>query len=103
MLFITTAVKAQLAVCYNFNVGIATESDSFVPMLMVGDNSFYEASSNASIGVASTPDVMNNNNIGVLGITHSNSIYSFQLNCGALGIVEATNNQHGRGTMGCAE
>lgn len=95
MMLLATVSRAQLLVNMGQKVGIGTETEDFQPILMVGDHGLF-VDTCYNIGIGASPDVMNNNNIGILGITHSNSIYSFQLNCGVLGIVEATNSQHGR-------
>ena len=95
MLLLATASRAQLSVNCGQKVGIGTETELFQPILMVGDNSYFDESNNYNIGIGASPDVMNNNNIGIYARTHSNSVYYFQLNCGALGIIEATNSQHG--------
>ena len=94
ILFIATSANAQLIVNDNQKVAIGTLTEDFEPLLMVGDNSFFGTSANASIGTASTPEVINNNNIGVYGRLGANSNFSLDVNYGVLGQVWANSN-HG--------
>ena len=94
ILFIATSANAQLIVNDNQKVAIGTLTEDYEPLLMVGDNSFFGTSANASIGTASTPEVINNNNIGVYGRLGANSNFSLDVNYGVLGQVWANSN-HG--------
>lgn len=96
LLLTASAAKAQLNVNYDLKVGIGTETEFFQPILMVGDHTYFDESVYYNIGIGASPEVANNNNMGIYTRTSSNSINSFQLNCGAMGIVDATNSQHGR-------
>ena len=91
VLFITMAANAQLRVSSSGNVGIKTTA-STSSMLTVGSNN----ASNASVGIASSPEVSNQNNIGVEGAVSANSSYTNDTNYGILGIVSSVNYSHGR-------
>ena len=92
LLFIAITASAQLKVNSSGKVGIQTTLTNLQPRLTVGNVS----PSDASVGIASTPDVMNKNNIGVLGAVNANSSYTNDKNYGVLGIVSSMNNNHGR-------
>jgi hypothetical protein len=92
LLFIAITASAQLKVNSSGKVGIQTTLTNLQPRLTVGNVS----PSDASVGIASTPDVMNKNNIGVLGAVNANSNYTNDKNYGVLGIVSSMNNNHGR-------
>ena len=92
LLFISLTASAQLKVNSSGKVGIQTTLTNLQPRLTVGNVS----PSDASVGIASTPDVMNKNNIGVLGAVNANSSYTNDKNYGVLGIVSSMNNNHGR-------
>ena len=92
LLFISLTASAQLKVNSSGKVGIQTTLTNLQPRLTVGNVS----PSDASVGIASTPDVMNKNNIGVLGAVNANSNYTNDKNYGVLGIVSSMNNNHGR-------
>lgn len=96
MFLMSTSCWAQLNVNYDLKVGIGTETEYFQPMLMVGDHPYFDESDYYNIGIGASAEVMDRNNMGIYTRTRSNSIYSFQLNCGVMGIVEATNSHHGR-------
>lgn len=90
------AVSAQAQFIYKNNkVSIATETEVFEPILMVGDHSYFGTSANASFGMASTPAGIDNNNIGIYGRVGANSSYSLDKNYGVLGLV-GMNSNHGR-------
>lgn len=90
------AVSAQAQFIYKNNkVSIATETEVFEPILMVGDHSYFGTSANASFGMASTPAGIDNNNIGIYGRVGANSTYSLDKNYGVLGLV-GMNSNHGR-------
>jgi len=96
MLLTAAAANAQLVVSDDYNVGIATEADSFNPMLMVGEHSFF-GSSGLNVGIAGKPEAKNMGNIGVLGTASAGSYYSFQKNCGVIGMTTGmSNSSHGR-------
>lgn len=61
MLFTAITVQAQF-IYNNGKVGIATQTEVFEPILMVGDHSYFGTSANASIGTGATPYVKNNTN-----------------------------------------
>ena len=92
LLIIAITASAQLKVNSSGKVGIQTTLTNLQPRLTVGNVS----PSDASVGIASTPDVMNKNNIGVLGAVNANSSYTNDKNYGVLGIVSSMNNNHGR-------
>ena len=91
LLFFTFTANAQFKVDATGKVGIKTTLTSLQPRLTVGNISV-----DASVGVASTPEVMNKNNIGVEGAISANSSYSNDRNYGVLGIVSSMNNTHGK-------
>ena len=94
MLLMAITAKAQF-IYNNDKVSIATETEVFEPILMVGDHSYFGTSANASIGTASTPAGIDNNNLGIYGRVGANSSYSMDKNYGVLGLV-GMNNNHGR-------
>ena len=94
MLLIAVSTQAQF-IYNNDKVSIATETEVFEPILMVGDHSYFGTSANASIGTASTPAGIDNNNLGIYGRVGANSSYSLDKNYGVLGLV-TMNNSHGR-------
>jgi hypothetical protein len=84
--------NAQLRVSSDGNVGIRT-LPSTSSLLTVGSNNI----GNASLGIASSPEVVaNKNNIGVDGAVIANSSYTNNTNYGVLGIVSPINCSHGR-------
>ena len=90
------AVSAKAQFIYNNDkVSIASETEVFEPILMVGDHSYFGTSANACIGTASTPAGIDNNNIGIYGRVGANSSYSLDKNYGVLGLV-GMNSNHGR-------
>ena len=91
LLLIAIAASAQLRVSSNGNVGIKTIANSN-SLLTVGSYNLW----NASSGLASSPNVMNLNNIGVGGVVNANSSYTNDTNYGVLGIITLMNNSHGR-------
>ena len=92
LLFLTITASAQLNVSASSgHVGIRTSSNAN-SLLTVGS---YNAG-NASVGIASSPDVMNKNNIGVEGVVSANSSYTNDKNYGVLGIITLQNSSHGR-------
>lgn len=50
LLFISISVNAQLIMNWDKRVSIGTETEEFVPLLMVGYNWFFEELDNTSIG-----------------------------------------------------
>lgn len=92
LLFIALTASAQLKVNSSGKVGIQTTLTNLQPRLTIGNIT----PSDASVGIASTPDVMNKNNIGVEGAISANSSYSNDRNYGVLGIVSSMNNTHGK-------
>ena len=90
-----TTANAQLVVNFDNNVRICTETEGLKPLLMVGDNSYFEGN-NISVGTAVAPMVLNQNNIAVLGSYSAYSSNSSDNNFGVLGIVDNMNNTHGR-------
>ena len=91
MLLLAITANAQLSVSSDGNVGIRT-SPNTSSLLKVGS---YNAG-NASVGLTSSPEVMNKNNIGVEGAVSANSSYTNDTNYGVLGIVSPVNYSHGR-------
>ena len=92
LLFLTITANAQLRVSSDGNVGIRT-LPSTSSLLTVGSNNI----GNASLGIASSPEVVaNKNNIGVDGAVNANSSYTNNTNYGVLGIVTPINCSHGR-------
>lgn len=94
MLLIAVSTQAQF-IYNNDKVSIATETEVFEPILMVGDHSYFGTSANASIGTASTPAGIDNNNLGIYGRVGANSSYSLDKNYGVLGLF-GMNSNHGR-------
>lgn len=90
-LFLTITVNAQLRVSSSGRVGVKA-STSTSNLLTVGSAN----TANASIGIASSPEVLNMNNIGVEGVVNANSNYTNDRNYGVLGIITLLNNTHGR-------
>ena len=91
LLLLAITANAQLSVSSDGNVGIRT-SPNTSSLLKVGS---YNAG-NASVGLTSSPEVMNKNNIGVEGAVSANSSYTNDTNYGVLGIVSPVNYSHGR-------
>ena len=90
-LLIAISASAQIRVSAEGSVGIkATANNNSA--LTVGA---YNAG-NASVGLTSSPDVMNKNNIGVEGAVNANSSYINNTNYGVLGILSSINYSHGR-------
>lgn len=95
MLLVTTAANAQLLVDTAGRVGIMTTMIPNQPhKLTVGSHTFFN--NNASMGIASSPEVTSNTNVGILGVLSASSNYSSDRNYGVLGIVDCMNNTHGR-------
>lgn len=95
LLLLTIAANAQLQVDTAGRVGIMTTTIPNRPhKLTVGSHNFFNY--NASMGIASSPEVSSNTNVGVLGVLSANSNYSSDKNYGVLGIVNCMNNTHGR-------
>lgn len=92
LLFLTITANAQLKVDATGKVGIQTTITNLQPRLTVGNIT----PSDASAGIASSPEVMNKNNIGVEGAVNANSSYTNDRNYGVLGIVSSMNNTHGK-------
>lgn len=91
LLLLAITAKAQLSVSSSGHVGIST-LPSTNSILKVGSYS----PGNASVGITSSPNVMNQNNIGVEGAVMANSSYTSDTNFGVLGVVDPINNSHGR-------
>lgn len=91
LLLLSIAASAQLRVSSGGYVGIKATANNN-SLLTVGS---YNAG-NASVGIASSPDVSNQNNIGVEGAVSANSSYTNDTNYGVLGIVSPVNYSHGR-------
>ena len=91
LLFIAITVSAQLKVSPSGHVGINTSPGANV-LLTVGSNNV----GNAKVGIVSSPEVANMNNIGVEGAVDANSSYTSDTNYGVLGIVHSINYAHGR-------
>lgn len=92
LLFIAITSNPQLKVNNSGKVGIYTSITNLQPRLTV-ENIFP---SNASVGIASTHDVMNKNNIGVEGAVSANSNYTNDKNYSVLSIVSFMNNCHSK-------
>ena len=90
-LLIAISSSAQLKVSAGGHVGIGAlpSTNSF---LNVGSDNV----SNASVGIYSSPKVLNTYNIGVEGVVTADSIRITDTNYGVLGIVTLMNNSHGR-------
>ena len=95
LLFISISVNAQLIMNWDKRVSIGTETEEFVPLLMVGYNWFFEELDCTSIGTGGAPYEKNKNNIGVFGAIGANSSFSNDSNFGVLGIT-TLNGNHGR-------
>ena len=91
LLFLAITANAQLKVSSSGHVGIRTSPNSS-SILTVGS---YNAG-NASVGITSSPEVLNMDNIGVEGAVSANSNYTNDTNYGVLGIITLMNNSHGR-------
>lgn len=92
LLLLSITANAQLKVDATGKVGIQTSITNLQPRLTVGNIT----PSNASVGIASSPEVLNQNNIGVEGAVSANSSYTNDTNYGILGIVSPVNYSHGR-------
>ena len=90
-LLIAISSSAQLKVSAGGHDGIGAlpSTNSF---LNVGSDNV----SNASVGIYSSPKVLNTYNIGVEGVVTADSIRITDTNYGVLGIVTLMNNSHGR-------
>lgn len=96
IMLMSVSARAQFVFSSDKKVAIGTSTGTFEPSLMLGNNSFFGTSSNASIGTACTPkNSGNTNNIGVYGGFEVNPNFSQDSNFGVLGITEANSN-HGR-------
>ena len=95
LLFISISVNAQLTMNWNKKVTVGTETEFFVPLLMVGHDWIFDEGEDISIGTGGAPKVGNGNNIGVFGGFRVNPNYSQDSNFGVLGIVEQ-DSIHGR-------
>jgi hypothetical protein len=91
LFFLALSASAQLRVNSDGNVGIRAQANTN-SSLTVGTN----VGSNVSLGIISSPQVKNKNNIGVEGVVSANSSYTNDRNYGVLGIITALNNTHGR-------
>lgn len=91
MLFVALLANAQLRVDSAGRVGIMSSTINNNTRLTVGNVS----PSYASVGIASSPDVMNKTNIGVMGAVDSITTYTNDTNYGVLGIAGLKQN-HGR-------
>lgn len=91
LLFLAITANAQLKVSSSGHVGIRTSPNSN-SLLTVGS---YNPG-NASVGITSSPEVSNMDNIGVEGAVSANSNYTNDTNYGVLGIITLMNNSHGR-------
>ena len=91
MLFVALLANAQLRVDSAGRVGIMSSTINNNTRLTVGNVS----PSYASVGIASSPDVMNKTNIGVMGAVDSITTYTNETNYGVLGIAGLKQN-HGR-------
>lgn len=92
LLFFTITASAQLRVSSSGHVGVKASANTS-NLLTVGSAN----TGNASIGIASSPEVLaNKNNIGVEGVVNANSSYINNTNYGVLGIVSPINYTHGR-------
>ena len=91
LLFIIVSANAQLRVNSDGYVGIKTTANSNSLLTVGYNNAWY-----ASLGIASSPEEMNQNNIGVEGTVNANSNYTSDTNYGVLGIVSPINYAHGR-------
>lgn len=89
-LLIAISASAQLRVSASGNVGIGTQPSSN-SYLNVGSNNV----GNASVGIYSSPKVLNTHNIGVVGAV-SDTVTTTGTNYGVLGIITLQNNSHGR-------
>lgn len=92
LLLLTIMANAQLKVDATGKVGIQTTITNLQSRLTVGNIT----PSDASVGITSSPEVMNKNNIGVEGAVNANSSYTNDRNYGVLGIVSSMNNTHGK-------
>lgn len=91
LLFFVITARAQLRVDSAGRVSIMCSTIYNNTRLTVGNYS----PSNASVGIASTPDVMNKINIGVMGAVDSITTYTNDTNYGVLGIA-GLKQYHGR-------
>lgn len=82
MLLMALVTNAQLRVDSTGRVGIMSSTIYNNTRLTVGNYS----PSNASVGIASTPILMNKTNIGVIGVVDSITTYTNDTNYGVLGI-----------------
>lgn len=89
-LLIAISASAQLRVSASGHVGIGTQT-STNSFLNVGSNNV----GNASVGIYSSPKVLNTHNIGVVGAV-SDTVTTTGTNYGVLGIITLQNNSHGR-------
>lgn len=85
---------AQLMVDSAGRVGVMTTTIPNLPhKLTVGSHNYLNI--NASMGIACSPELTNNTNVGVLGVLTANSNFSNDRNFGILGIVDEMNLTHG--------
>lgn len=91
MLLMALVANAQLRVDSAGRVGIMSSTINNNTRLTVGNVS----PSYASVGIASSPEVMNKTNIGVMGAVDSITTYTNDTNYGVLGIAGLKQN-HGR-------
>ena len=91
LLFLSVAADAQLRVGSDGHVGINAWSSS---------NSYLTVGSynlgNAKVGITSSPQVSDMDNIGVEGAVSANPSFTNDTNYGVLGIITLMNNSHGR-------
>ena len=95
LLIISLSVNAQIIMNWNKKVSIGAETEEFDPLLMVGDNWYFEETDDTSTGIGGAPCVLNGNNIGVYGRFETISSNSPYGNYGVSGI-STVNFNHGR-------
>ena len=91
LLFLSVAADAQLRVGSDGHVGINAWSSSN-SYLTVGSYNLW----NAKVGITSSPQVSDMDNIGVEGAVSANPSFTNDTNYGVLGIITLMNNSHGR-------
>ena len=85
--------NAQFKVSSSGKVAACASSPDYVARLSVGNNCYYGS---ASIGLAATPTIQNNNkNIAIEGYVNSSTSYTSDSNYGVFGITKVNPN-HGR-------
>src|SRR5574344_1212009 len=91
----TTGVRAQLFVNYDYQVGIYPDTTYFKSSLQVGKRGTHTREE-VSIGMEGSPVIRDKSNIGVEGSINGNSTFSLDSNYGVLGIVDRIGNTNGR-------